>query len=119
MHRIVGFLGDTEHHLQAVFDLSLAFFAACEELLLTDTQTNRNHDNKHLLEAATEAERAGLVACLQQELVLGDSLHGLDQIGGDGVGQSVPLLNFLQRGEQSCTLNLTFHTRTIELLRRR
>lgn len=39
---------------------------------------------------------------LQQELILGDSLHRFDQIGGDGVGQSVPLLNFLHREERSC-----------------
>lgn len=32
---------------------------------------------------------------LKQELILSDSLHRLDQVGRDGVGQSMPLLNFL------------------------
>lgn len=36
-----------------------------------------------------------LVRYLQQQLILGDSLHRLDKVRRDGVGQSVPLLNFL------------------------
>lgn len=51
---------------------------------------------------ATSAVIFGMMVYLQQELILGDSLYGLDQIGRDGVGQSVPLLNFLQREEESC-----------------
>lgn len=43
-------------------------------------------------------ESRGLGFHLEQELVLGDSLHGLDQIGGDGVGQPVPLLDLLHAG---------------------
>lgn len=39
--------------------------------------------------------RAGLGFHLKQELIFGDSLHGFDQIGGDGVGQTVPLLDLL------------------------
>ena len=50
---------------------------------------------------ATTAVRFGTVRHLQQELILGDSLNGFDQIRGDGVGQSVPLLNFLHREENS------------------
>ena len=54
------------------------------------------------METATTAVRFGMVGYLQQELILGVSLHGLDQIGRDGVGQSVPLLNFLHREEKEC-----------------
>lgn len=35
---------------------------------------------------------------LEQELIFGDPLHGFDQIGGDGVGQPVPLLDLLHVG---------------------
>lgn len=38
---------------------------------------------------------------LQEELVLSDPLHRLDKVGGDGVGQSVPLLDLLQNGTRT------------------
>lgn len=57
--------------------------------------TTRNYADSH-------PSRFGMMRHLQQELILGDSLHGLDQIRRDGVGQSVPLLNFLHRQEESC-----------------
>lgn len=37
---------------------------------------------------------------LQEQLVLGDPLDGLDQVGRDGVGQTVPLLYLLQDGNE-------------------
>lgn len=46
VHGIVGFLRNTEHHLQAVLDLSFTFFAASQQLL--NRHTNRNHDNKKI-----------------------------------------------------------------------
>lgn len=49
----------------------------------------------------TTAVRFGMVSYLQQKLILGDSLHWLDQIGRDGVGQAVPLLNFLPLNKQT------------------
>lgn len=92
VHGIVGFLRDTEHHLQAVFDLPFTFFAASQQLL--NRNTPRNHDKKKI-GTETPAVRSCTARHLQQELILGDSLHRLNQVGGDGVGQSVPLLNFL------------------------
>lgn len=46
----------------------------------------------------TQRPRAGLAFHLEQELILGDSLHGFDQIGGDRVGKPVPLLDLLHAG---------------------
>ena len=37
----------------------------------------------------------GRVSYLQQQLVLGDPLHWFDEVGRDGVSQSVPLLDLL------------------------
>lgn len=34
---------------------------------------------------------------LQKQLVLSNSLYWFDQVGGDGVGETMPLLDFLQR----------------------
>ena len=46
VHGVVGPLGDTEHHLQAVLDLTLPFLTASQQLLNTHTHTHhkdRNH----------------------------------------------------------------------------
>lgn len=48
----------------------------------------------------------GCYGYLEQELVLGDSLNRLDQVGGDGVGQSVPLLDLLYTPTQRNTLGV-------------
>lgn len=45
-----------------------------------------------------ETLRAGRY--LQEQLVLGDPLDRLDQVGRDGVGQTVPLLYLLQDGNE-------------------
>lgn len=47
------------------------------------------------------AAGGGLGFHLEQELILGDSLHRFDQIGGDRVGQPVPLLDLLHAEDQS------------------
>lgn len=44
MHGIIGFLGNTEHHLQTVLDLPFAFLAAGQQLLdgtPTETMTTK------------------------------------------------------------------------------
>ena len=56
---------------------------------------------------------------LEKQLVFSDSLDRFDQVGGDGVGQPMPLLDFLQikRGnkhihyskQQQLILNLKLH----------
>lgn len=33
--------------------------------------------------------------CLEEKLVLSDSLDRFNQVGGDGVGKAMPLLDFL------------------------
>lgn len=49
VHGIIGFLRNTEHHLQAVLDFSFTFFAASQQLLNThtETMTTRNHGDGH------------------------------------------------------------------------
>lgn len=93
VHGIVGFLRNTEHHLQAVFDLSFSFFTTSQQLLNTRTHTETMTTGNH--RDGNAAVGFDLVGYLEEKLIFSDSLHRFDQIRGDGVGQSVSLLNFL------------------------
>lgn len=46
-------------------------------------------------EGANQQSLRSVCRYLEEELVLSDPLHRLDKVGGDGVGQSVPLLDLL------------------------
>lgn len=65
------------------------------------------------METATQRDRCDMVTYLEEQLIFSDSLHRLDQIGRDGVGQSVSLLNFLSTAAKEKLSDATEHTSTI------
>lgn len=98
VHGIVGPLGDTEHHFESILDLTFTLLTARQQLL-------EQHRGKHTC-VKTEWWWLSASLCvsvslsyLEQELVFSDSLDRLDQVGGDGVCQTMSLLDFLQTRE--------------------
>lgn len=54
VHGIIGFLGNTEHHLQAVLDLPFTFFAARQQLLKRRTHAHARTYTKPLRQETME-----------------------------------------------------------------